>query len=529
VHPHRTAIRYDGQSVTYTEFAQRVRRLASALRGAGLEAGDRVAFVCGNLPPLLEAHFGVPLAGGVLVPISVRLNAGDIAYILKHSGARFLFVDAEVGDGVRPLRGHLDDSVRMVDIRDGRRTKPLGDTDYEEFLASGSGKVVPWPLKHEDELISLNYTSGTTGKPKGVMVSHRGACFNALGNIIEWGLSAESNVLWTLPMFHCNGWGLTWAATAAGATHVCLRKIEDETIWRLIATERVSHLCGAPSLLAHLFDCPGRPARLSQPLTVVAGGAPPAPGLIEQWEALGARFLHGYGLTETCGACVTCEPQPDWAGLPSAERAQRLRRQGVPIRTGEAVRVVDERLREVPADGETVGEVVVRGVAVTPGYYREPEATARDFREGWFHTGDLAVLHRDGYLELRDRRRDLVILDGENVSSREIEEARAQHPAVEEVAVIGVPDSQHGETPKAFVVFRTGAKATPHALVKFCRERLASFKCPTRVEILPRLPRTPSGKVQKFILREKEWGVGKARAATGRTVGGGGWLAADGL
>ena len=341
VYPGKLAVRYGQPDQTYSQFARRVRQLASALRQAGLQPGDRVAFICANLPPLLEAHFGVPLAGGVLVPINVRLAAGEIACILNHSGARFLFVDSQFSASVRPLRGHLETPLEMIDIVDGQRTKPLGNLTYEDFLESGSAKTATWPLKNEDELISLNYTSGTTGKPKGVMFSHRGAYLNALGNIIELGLTSASIVLWTLPMFHCNGWGLTWAATAVGATHICLRKFEDATIWRLITMENVSHLCGAPSLMAHLLNCPDRPTALRQPLAVFVGGAPPSAELIQQWEALGARFLHGYGLTETCGGYVICEPQPEWAKLPPAERARLLRRQGVPFVTGDALRIVD--------------------------------------------------------------------------------------------------------------------------------------------------------------------------------------------
>ena len=511
VYPDKPAVRYGNQTYSYAQFARRVRQLASALRKAGLEPGDRVAFLCANLPALLEAHFGVPLAGGVLVPINVRLTAGEIARILDHSGARLLFVDTQFSASVRPLRGHFETPLRIIDIPDWPRTKPLGEQTYEEFLESGSARPMGWPLKSEDELISLNYTSGTTGKPKGVMITHRSAYLNALGNIIELGLTAASTLLWTLPMYHCNGWGLSWAATAVGATHICLRRLDEATVWRLIVSERVSHLCGPPSLVAHLLDCPGRPTRLAQPLTVFVGGAPPSAGLIQRWETLGARVLHGYGLTETCGGYVICEPQPQWSSLPPAERAQKLRRQGVQFVIGDAVRVVDEKLRDVPPDGQTIGEVIMRGATVTPGYYKEPGTTAREFRDGWLHTGDLAVVHPDGYLELFDRRRDIVIRDGEHISSVEIEQTLAQHPAVAEAAVVGIPDQRHGETPKAFVVVKPGCKVTPQALIKFCRERLASFKCPSQVELLPKLPRTSSGKVQKYLLREKEWAGHKKR------------------
>ncbi len=505
VYPRKLAVRFGQQAQSYNEFARRVRRLASALRQAGLAAGDRVAYICGNTPAFLEAHFGVPLAGGVLVPINVRLTAGDIACILNHSGARFLFVDAAFSGRVRPLRNHLDGALKMIDIADGHRGKPRGETTYEKFLSTGSDKALEWRLQSEDELISLNYTSGTTGKPKGVMISHRSAYINALANIIHLGLSADSNVLWTLPMFHCNGWGLAWAATAVGATHVCLREFEPNAVWKLITTEKITHLCGSPSRLSLLLNCSERSTALEQPLTLFVGAAPPSVEFIEQWEALGARFIHGYGLTETCGGYVICDPQSDWAKLSPAQRARQLHRQGVPMVTGDAVRVVDEKMREVPADGQTLGEVIMRGAAVSPGYYKEPEATARDFRNGWFHTGDLAVVQPDGYLELRDRRHDVVILDGERVSPIEIEETLMEHPTVAAVAVIGVPDRAHGETLKAFVVVKPAARVTAQQLIKFCRERLAAFKCPSRIEFLSELPRTPSGKVQKFVLREKEW------------------------
>lgn len=506
VYPQRPAVRFGQQAMTYGQFAQRVRQLASALRQAGLQPGDRVAWLCGNIPPMLEAHFGVPLAGGVLVPIHVRLTAGDIAWILDHSGARFLFLDAEYSPAVRLLRNHLQKPPRIIEIPGDRPTKPrVGDILYEEFLSSGSSKPTPWPLQDERALISLNYTSGTTGKPKGVMITHRNAYLNALGLIVELGLNSSSNLLWTLPMFHCNGWSLTWAATAVGATHTCLRRVDPTEVWRLMATDRVTHLCGPPTLLAQLLQAPERPQRLAGPLTVFVGGAPPSSQLILQWEQLGARVLHGYGLTETSGGYLISLTQPEWAGLSAAERAGLLCRQGVPMVIGETVRVVDDNLREVPADGQTVGEVIMRGATITPGYYKEPEATARDFRQGWFHTGDLAVVHPDGYIELRDRRRDIIIRDGEHISALEIEQTLAEHPAVAEVAVVGVPSRQHGETPKAFVVLKPGLKATPQTLIKFCHQRLASFKCPTQVELLPELPRTPSGKVQKFLLREKEW------------------------
>ena len=501
----RLAVKFNAQSWTYAAFYQRVNRLASALRKSGLEAGDRVAFICANVPPMLEAHFGVPLAGGVLVPINFRLAAGEIAYILKHSGSKFLFVDSEFAGSVRPILGNLERFHLVVDISESRSAKPVGEMEYDEFLRLGNPKPVPWVLKDEDELISLNYTSGTTGKPKGVMVVHRGAYLNALGETIETGLTPESRYLWTLPMFHCNGWCFTWAVSAIGATHICLRKFDAGKAWQLITTEGVTHLCGSPNLMAALLEYPERPKALSQPVTALVGGAQPSPGLIQNLQELGVRVLHGYGLTETYGAYTICKAQPQWQDQPPSQQAALLSRQGAPFIVGDPVRVVDENLRDVRADGKTIGELVMRGAGVAKGYYNEPEATAKDFRGGWFHSGDLAVVHPDGYIELHDRLRDLIIVGGEHVSSNEIEQALHTHPAVAEVAVVGVPHPKLGETAKAFVVLKAGLKAGARELIEFCRDKLASFEVPTAIEFKPSLPRTSSGKIQKFLLREKEW------------------------
>jgi len=507
----KPAIRHLGQSLSYSEFVQRVNRLASALKSAGLAPGDRVAFLSPNTAPMLEAHFGVPLAGGVLVPINVRLTAGEIACVLNHSGAQFLFVDADLAAAVRPVCEHLEYPLKVIELPAEGRNKRVGDAAYEAFLETGSPRPVEWSLKDETDLISLNYTSGTTGRPKGVMITHRGAYLNALGNIIELGLTEASRVLWTLPMYHCNGWGIAWAATAVGATHICLRRFEPGLAWQLIIDERPTHFCGSPNLLAQLLNHPGRPKQLAVPPTIFVGGAPPSAELIQQWETLGARVVHGYGLTETCGGYAVCQRQSSWGDGAPVDRAQLLLSQGVPLVTGDPLRVVDEQLRDVPADGQTVGEVVMRGATVTPGYYKEAEATARDFRGGWFQSGDLAVMRPDGYIELRDRRRDVIIHDGEHLSSVEVEQTLCQHPVVAEAAVVGVPDSAQGEVPKAFVVLRAGTKATASDLIGFCKERLAEFKCPVRVEFVTRLPRTPTGKLQKFLLREREWAGQKTR------------------
>lgn len=498
-------------SISYAQFVQRVNCLASALTSAGLSPGDRVALLVHNTAPMLEAHFGVPLAGGVLVPINVRLTAGEIACVLNHSGAQFLLLDSELAPTVRPVCEHLDYPVKVIDLPAEGRAKRVGESTYEAFLETGSPKPVSWSLKDETDLISLNYTSGTTGRPKGVMITHRGAYLNALGNIIELGLTEAARVLWTLPMYHCNGWGIAWAATAVGATHICLRRFEPALAWRLLVEERATHLCGSPNLLAQLLNYADRPRQLAGPLTIFVGGAPPSAELIQNWELLGARVVHGYGLTETCGGYAVCQRQSSWEKAAPADRARLLLSQGMPLVIGDPLRVVDEQLRDVPADGQTVGEVIMRGATVTPGYYKEAEATARDFRGGWFHSGDLAVMRPDGYIELRDRRRDLIIHDGEHLSSVEVEQTLCQHPVVAEAAVVGVPDSAHGEVPKAFVVLRAGTKATATDLIGFCKERLAEFKCPVRVEFVTRLPRTPTGKLQKFLLREREWAGQKTR------------------
>jgi fatty-acyl-CoA synthase len=505
VFPAKVAIQFQDQSYSYTEFHGRVNRLASALRDAGLETGDRVAFVCSNIPPLLEGHYGVALAGGILVPINVRFTAGEIAYILNHSNARFLFSDSDFGNSVRPILGKLDSLKMVVDILDGRNAKPLGEIDYERFLSAGSPKPFASLLRDEEELLSLNYTSGTTGKPKGVMIAHRGAYLNAIGQVIQGKLTQESKYLWTLPMFHCNGWCYAWAVTAVAGTHICLRKFDPGKVWELIESEGVTHLSGSPNMFAALLDYPERPKSVKQSLVFGIGGSQPSPSLIARSQELGIHVIHGYGLTETYGPCTICEPKPEWRTLSPREEAKLLARQGVPSIMGDSVRVVDENMRDTRPDGRTMGEVIMRGAAVMKGYYKEPEATARDFRGGWFHSGDLAVVHPDGYIELRDRLREIIVVGGDNVSSSEVEQTLAMHPAVVDVAVVGVPHERWGETPKAFVVLKPGAQVKARELLTFCRQHLAVFKCPSDIDFIDSLPKTSTGKTQKFLLREREW------------------------
>lgn len=505
---HKTAIVYGERRWTYAEFADRVQRLAGALQQWGLQPGDRVAFLCPNLPPLLEAHFGVPLAGGVLVAINLRLAPTDIVYILQDSGARILFVENELAAAIAPVLSNLPNLELVVTVMDDQirgSEQPFTDWIYEAFLAQGKSISLSSALDDEETPISLNYTSGTGGKPKGVMYSHRGAYLNALGEVLEVGMSSQSVYLWTLPMFHCNGWCFTWGVVAVGGTHVCLRKVLPDTTVSLLMDENVTHFCGAPALLNMLIhDRAIKKLRLQHPLRAVVAGAPPSPTIIQTLEELGIEVTHVYGLTETYGPHSICEWQTEWNALPLEQRARLKARQGVPYIHATEMRVVDREMQDVTADGTTMGEVVMRGNNVMLGYFNQPELTQEAFRGGWFHSGDIAVMHADGYIELRDRAKDIVISAGVNISTIEIEQAIVQHPAVFEVAVIAIPDEKRGEVPKAFITLKPDAILTAKEIQEFCRHRLAAFKCPKAIEF-GELPKTATGKVQKYLLREKEW------------------------
>jgi fatty-acyl-CoA synthase len=521
-YPEKVAIVDGPRRFSYRQFQARVHRLAWALRDGGIKPGDRVAFLCPNTAEMLEAHFAVPLAGGVLVAINTRLASGEIAYILNHSGTRFLFVDEELESVVRPddrepprdgPDGAQEDSTLERIIVIGAKTSPAGESRpcaYEALLAGSRDDAVPWLIADENDTIAINYTSGTTGRPKGVMYTHRGAYLNALGEALTSGVRPESVYLWTLPMFHCNGWCFTWAVTALGARNVCLRRIDPSAVWRMIDEQAVTHLNGAPVVMVSLLNDPDRPQRLSRPLTATVAGAPPSPTMIQQMTELGADVIHVYGLTETYGPHTVCAAGEDWPSLDIAHRAQLMARQGLHYVTADAVRVVDEQMQDVPADGQTLGEVVMQGNNVMQGYFNDPRATEEAFRGGWFHSGDLAVMHADGYIELRDRRKDIIISGGENISSIEVEQALCRHPAVLEVAVIGVPHEKWGETPKAFITLKTSATATEQQLIEHCRQVLAHFKCPTQIEFMA-LPKTSTGKIQKFVLRQQAWGDSRQR------------------
>ncbi len=496
IYPDKTAVVHGERRYTYRQFEERINRLASRLRSDGLQKHDRVAFLCPNIPAMLEAHFAVPAAGGILVAINTRLNGAEIGYILEHCGARWLFAGTECA----PLLVSLDaPGITRVSIAD---TGAPGDP-YEEFLAGGEPEPVESWLEDEEETISINYSSGTTGRPKGVMYTYRGAYLNALSQVIEAGMNNDTVYLWSVPMFHCNGWCFPWAVTAVSGTHVCLRRADPAQMWQLFEDEGVTHYCGAPTVQITLMNHPSA-RRLERPVTVFVAGAPPSPTLLGQLKARNFRPIHVYGLTETYAPITSCAWHREWDEKSAEEQACLLARQGQGQVTADPVRVVDEAMIDVPRDGQTMGEVVMRGNIVMKGYYDDPQGTATAFLGGWFHSGDLGVWHPDGYIELRDRKKDIIISGGENISTIEVEQTIAKHPAVLECAVIAIPDQHWGERPKAFVALKPSQTATEEELIAFCREHIAHYKCPAAVEF-GELPKTSTGKVQKFVLREKEW------------------------
>ena len=507
VWPERVAIRHGRLTCTYAEFERRARRLASALARRGVGRGDTVAVMAPNIPAMLELHYAVPALGAVLNALNVRLDAAALAFCLAHGEAKVVVTDPEFAPAMRGALATLGREVLVVDIDDpeGPGGERLGSVGYEALLAEGDPAFAwPGPLDEWDSL-ALLYTSGTTGDPKGVVYHHRGAYLNALGNALAFRLAADSVYLWTLPMFHCNGWTYTWAVTAAGATHVCLRRVEPAAVFRAIRDHRVTHLCGAPIVLSMLIHAPDD-AKLAfdHVVDVATGGAAPPSAVIEAMEAMGFRVTHLYGLTETYGPAMLCVPQDDWRGLALADRARRMARQGVAMPTLAGIRVADPDTGvPVPRDGATMGELMLRGNTVMKGYLKNPQATAKAFAHGWFATGDLAVWHPDGYAEVRDRSKDIIITGGENVSSLEVEECLYRHPQVMEAAVVARPDERWGETPCAFVTLKPGATGVgADEIVAWCRERLAHFKAPKSVVFGP-LPKTSTGKIQKFALRER--------------------------
>ncbi|WP_285594098.1 acyl--CoA ligase family protein [Actinomycetospora sp. NBRC 106378] len=516
VYPDKTAIVHGASRWTYAEFARDAQRLARALRASGVQPGDRVACLLPNVPAMLHAHFGVPLAGAILVAVNTRLSAEEVRYILDHSGATMLIVDSELLAAVDPIRESLE-TVREIVVHTDPEGPGGGPDGYADLLARGDeGDDLSWDVVDERSTITINYTSGTTGRPKGVQYHHRGAYLNSFGEIVHSYHDPASVYLWTLPMFHCNGWCTPWAITAIGGTHVCLREVRGDVIWGLIGEHRVTHLNGAPTVVTTIMNA-AEARKLDYQLVVTTAGAPPSPTTILEMERLGFRVVHVYGLTEVYGPYTVCQWQDDWATLDPTERARLQARQGVAMVQADPVRVVevlDEdvtdwasvQLVDVSADGATMGEIVMRGNNVMSGYYRDDEATAKAFAGGWYHSGDLGVMHPDGYVELRDRAKDVIISGGENISTVEVEQAVLSHPAVLEAAVVGVPDERWGERPKAFITLRSGQTVEPDDVVEHVKTQIARYKAPREVEVIEELPKTSTGKIQKFELRAKEWG-----------------------
>jgi len=504
--PAKAAVLHGDLAFTYAQFRERCRRLASALRARGIGAGDTVAILAPNVPAMLEAHYGVPGAGAVLNALNYRLDAATLAFCLAHGGAKALLVDREFAGVASQALAKRGRGLLVVDIADddappGPR---LGPVTYEELLGEGDPAFRLEGPRDEWDSLGLLYTSGTTGDPKGVVYHHRGAYLNALGNALAFGLTPRSVFLWTLPMFHCNGWTYTWAVTAAGGTHVCLRRVDPVLIFPAIARHRVTHLCGAPIVLNLLVHAPESvKRRFDHVVEVATGGAAPPSAIIAPMEGMGFRVTHLYGLTESYGPATVCAWQEGWEALDLADRARLMARQGVRYPTMEAAVVADPHsLEPVPRDGLTLGEVMLRGNTVMKGYLRNPKSTEAAFAGGWYHTGDLAVWHADGYVEVKDRSKDIIISGGENISSLEVEECLYRHPAVMEAAVVARPDERWGESPCAFVALKPGAEASAAELVSWCREHLAHFKVP-RTVVFGELPKTSTGKIQKFVLRER--------------------------
>jgi fatty-acyl-CoA synthase len=507
VFPERLAMVHGARRYSWAETYQRCRRLASALRRRGIGKNDTVAVMAPNIPEALEAHFGVPMAGAVLNALNIRLDAETIAFILGHGEAKALITDREFAPVIERALAGLERPPLVIDIDDALAPpgKLLGQMDYERFISEGDPDYA-WPRPGDEwDAISLNYTSGTTGNPKGVVYHHRGAYLNALGNVLAWSLPAHPTYLWTLPMFHCNGWCFPWTVTALAGTHVCLRRVEAGAIYAALAEENVTHLCGAPVVMNLLLNAPEASRRDlgGRGIAMMTAGAAPPAAVIEGMEALGFRITHVYGLTEVYGPVTVCAWHEEWDALPAAERAAIKARQGVRYAVLEGLMVADAKtLTPVPADGATMGEVFMRGNVVMKGYLKNPQATDEAFAGGWFHTGDLGVMHPDGYIELKDRSKDIIISGGENISTIEVESVLYRHPAVLEAAVVARPDPSWGETPCAFVTLKPGMIATEDEIMLFCRHHLARFKVPKTV-VFGTLPKTSTGKIQKFALREQ--------------------------
>jgi fatty-acyl-CoA synthase len=504
LHANREAVVDRGQRWTYAEFAARCDRWAAALARLGVEHGDRVATIAPNTHQHLEQYYAAPSLGAVLVPMNYRLTAEDFVYLANHSGSKVLCVHADYLDVIDTVRARMT-SVRHFVALEGRKA---GWLEYESLLdaapAGGSEIAIA-----EGDLLTINYTSGTTSKPKGVMITHRNAWANCIGTLVHWHMTPADRYLWTLPMFHANGWTFTWIVTAVGATHICLPRVEPALIYELIDQEKATHLCAAPTVLISIANGPeALRSRVRKGVKLLTAGAPPAAATIERVEGeLGWEITQVYGLTETAPLISICEPLPEHDALSLGERAAIKARQGVELITSGELAVVDEQMNPVPWDGQTMGEIVARGNVVMKGYYNDPEATAAAFAGGWFHSGDAAVVFPSGYVQIRDRFKDVIISGGENISSVEVEAALLRHPAVLEVGVVGMPHERWGESPHAFVVLGDGKTATAEELRAYAREHLAHFKVPSEFHFVKELPKTATGKIQKFVLRQGKVGI----------------------
>jgi fatty-acyl-CoA synthase len=498
LYPEREAVVDGDLRFTYAEFFSRCDRWSNALLSLGVKQGDRVAYIAPNTHAMLESFYAIPQIGAICVPITYRLTPNDFVYLINHSGARVVCVHSDYLDAVESIRSELSGVQAFVALEEARE----GWLDYETLLHDARSDFIPANVT-ESDLISINYTSGTTSRPKGVMITHRNAYLNVVGTLIHHPMSVSDRYLWTLPMFHANGWTFVWIVTAVGGAHICLRKVDPGEVFKLVHRERVSMFCAAPTVLIGIANAPEQ-MRYGSPkgLRVLTAGAPPAAATIERVEGdLGWTITHAYGLTETSPFITICEPRPEHDALSPGDRATIKACQGVELLTSGELTVVDENDNEVPHDGETLGEIVVRGNVVMKGYFNDPDATSQVMRGGWFHSGDAAVIHPNGYAEIRDRLKDVIISGGENISSIEVEGVMLRHPAVQEVALVGLPHEHWGEAPHAFVVLKAGAAASEQELREFARENLAHFKAPHGVTFVSELPKTATGKIQKFVLR----------------------------
>lgn len=506
IYPNQPAIIHGERQISWQQTYQRCRQFAHQLQNLGIGKNDTVSTLLPNVPAMVEAHFAVPMAGAVLNTLNTRLDAKTIAFMLEHAETKVLLVDPEFAPLAFEALSHVSQPITVIDVPDSLWTgkdMPIGQLEYEDWIAEGDANFA-WQLPDDEwNAISLNYTSGTTGNPKGVVYHHRGAYLNAVNNIVACNMGARAVYLWTLPLFHCNGWCFAWTLAANSGTNICLRKVDPEQIFKLIAQHKVTHFCGAPIVMSLLINTPDEKRTLidHHVEVMVAGAAPPA-AIIEGMSHLGFTVNHVYGLTETYGPAAVCAVQTGWDELAIPEQAERLSRQGVPFHLQEAMRVLDpETMQPTPADGDTLGEIMFRGNIVMKGYLKNPKATEEAFAGGWFHSGDLAVCHTDGYAKITDRAKDVIISGGENISSLEVEEVLYRHPAVMTAAVVAMPDPKWQEVPCAFVELKVGAITTPADLLTHCRDHLARFKVPKEV-IIQEIPKTSTGKLQKFVLRE---------------------------